>query len=174
MKNDKKQNLTSEVVNNINQLEPITLINGKILNVLKHTSEKFGVHYIITIVHDNLQGHSINLIHNERENWLNRIVDAQKKLEKEYYEMILTNWSKIIKHLDDCIVWFDANTSQPKYPKGTKVKITNHESLKGSTDYIKDFGLVAFVGYYYILEELSTHGGSSIKFSENNLVSAEF
>ena len=91
---------------------------------------------------------------------------------KEYYDMLLSNWDKIMKHINACITWIQQNSAQPKYTKGEKVQITNYDSLEGEKDIVNTYCIAPFLGYYYILEKLSLSKDSYIKFSENNLISA--
>lgn len=162
----KKQNETP----NIGVVYPIPLYKGKIISVLRKDSEKHGVWYSVSIVHDDGNGHALNLIHNEYENWLGRIIDAQNQLSENFYEMVMNNWEKIMKHLNDCIAWINACETEPKHKKGDSIKIVNYDGLDGKSDIVKDYCISPFVGYYYVLEKFSIHQGQFIHFKEMNLV----
>jgi hypothetical protein len=151
---------------------PISLYKGNIINVLYHISDMHGVWYDISIAHDNGEGHALHLIHADLGNWLNKVIDAKEHFTKEYYDMLLFNWDNIMKHINACIAWVQQNPAQPKYEKGEKVQITNHDSLEGERDVVKTYCIAPFLGYYYILEKLSLSKDSYIKFSEDNLISA--
>lgn len=151
---------------------PIPLYKGKIINILYHISDIHGIWYDISIVHDNGEGHALHLIHTDLEHWLNKIIDAQQYFTKEYYDMLLSNWDKIMKHVNACIAWIQQNPAQPKYSPGEKVQILNHDGLAGNIDTVKNHCIAPFIGYYYILEKISLSRDSYIKFNENNLISA--
>jgi hypothetical protein len=165
-----KQNKISDNQNK-NTVYPIHLHKGEIISVIQNFSDKHGVWYTVSIVHENGNGHSLKLIHDDFENWLNKIIDAQNAFSKEYYEMILNNWDKIMKHLNDCIAWINAYTMKPKYIKGDLIKIVNYDGLEGKRDVVDNYCLSPFIGHYYILETFSIYQRQFIRFKENNLVS---
>ena len=169
-----KQNETAHGHKDNDVEYPIPLHKGKILNVIQNVSDKYGVWYSISIVHENGDGRALRLIHNEFENWLKKVIDDRKDFPKEFYDMVIDNWDKIVNHLNDCIAWINAYAIEPKHKEGDSVKIVNYDGLEGRYDTVDRCCISPFVGYYYVLKTLSYYHESFtfIHFKESNLVPA--
>lgn len=134
---------------------PIKIIGGTIVNVIIVHSEEHGRRFIISLETNDGEQCSLRLWFNEYKDWLNTVINEQPNLAERLYDMILTNWDRIIKHINECIKWVNdfQQTTLPKYALESHVKILNHSHLSGMESKVKDYFIFAFNGYYYELEK---------------------
>jgi hypothetical protein len=150
-----------------NKKYPIKLIDGEIYNILIYVSKEYGRKYIISIIHTNGEGYALHLWHRDYEKWLSKVIDARPNISVELYDITISNWDKIMKHINECIEWLNNFKELPKYPKESSVIIVNHDKLSGISDRVKDHLIMPFEGYYYVL--LHSH---NCYYKEQNISSA--